>query len=221
MRYVFLLIAISTITIFGACGNSDPNSQTDNDRFDEGCGSHSKGVVATSKADLKDVQQFITCDEVETYYPNRNYNMEALDSEVLSKIKLKLIEDGTAPEWAPKTITVTGMIGCVYYSVGLDSNCLQGDPLVFYGSSEPDIKQLETTPKTVNPLAVKTDMVDGNNFRVDLNYETGIHKAFCWINNLRKEFTYTNQDATDDSDVQPDEAVQKDADTATDAEITD
>lgn len=128
-------------SLYGYGADSDTSDtmdygySNDGDALEVGCGKKlSKGATTPAQKTLKSEQEFITCDEIEAYYPSRKYNMEALDASVLLKVKLKLVEDGSAPEWAPKTITATGMIGCLYYAIPTpDTSCAQEYPEVYLG----------------------------------------------------------------------------------------
>lgn len=213
-----IVFVIALLMVFMAC-----NSKSDG--LEAGCHTINKGetlneVKSQEIRMLSSGQEFITCNEIDQSYEGRGYNIASFDAFFKSKVRLKLVEDGTAPDWAPKTITATGIIGCEYDAKSeAITTCMKNPPWLYYGAAEPEIKRMPLqSPKEPYPH-FPVALVNGKTLIIIFDVEPGKHSAHMPSDSTY--FYYTNQDSTDDSDVQPDAAVQQDADTATDAEITD
>lgn len=202
MRYYSMMLAIASLVMLSACSKENGNNN-----IIEGC-SNFKGKSENSVASTKMINTVITCSEIEENYTG--YNITATNEIIMNHSKYQLVEDGNAPEWAPKTITITGMIGCIYTPKIRNDNdmpCSGSDPELYYGTAEAEIKMTKVIPNTKDPYAEGFSIILSTERRISLGiwYGKDENNAMYYDNGKNFFFRYEALSSIDnDSDAQPD-----------------
>lgn len=161
----------------------------------EGCLSVEKGIIPWKQQQTTAFVPYTTtsvnCDgiseEYDGYYGEFSYSKTL--TEITSRVRLKLINDGNEPLWAPETITVSQLTGCEYETrPASHTDCAQLPPTLYYSATESEL----IDHLTIHLNLYKTDgvwlrvldtvlvsLTDTNGMNIELDTpDPGKHQAF-------------------------------------------